>query len=60
LVIFGNYSEFEKGVKWIIENIDFNKDLNVSLFETNIRILGGLLSGLKFFFKITFNSTFFG
>jgi mannosidase alpha-like ER degradation enhancer 1 len=40
----GNTTEFKKGVKWVIENVNFDKDLNVSVFETNIRVLGGLLS----------------
>jgi hypothetical protein len=44
LVVMGNYSEFEKRVWWIIENLTFNNDVSVSVFETNIRILGGLLS----------------
>ena len=28
----------------MVTNLDFNKDINVSVFETNIRIIGGLLS----------------
>lgn len=31
-------------MKWIIQNIHFNYNVNVSVFETNIRILGSLLS----------------
>lgn len=30
--------------RWIIENISFDIDLRVHLFETNIRLLGGLIS----------------
>lgn len=45
LLVMGNKTEFVKGVKWVQENIkNFDKDLNVSVFETNIRIVGGLLS----------------
>ncbi len=33
-----------KGVTWISQNIHFDYDKNVSVFETNIRVLGGLLS----------------
>lgn len=45
LYIIGNKTEFVKGVLYIIKNIkNFDKDLNVSVFETNIRIVGGLLS----------------
>lgn len=40
----GNYSEFSKNVKWIIDNLHFHRDVNVSVFETNIRVVGGLLS----------------
>jgi mannosidase alpha-like ER degradation enhancer 2 len=40
----GDHVEFVKGVEYIIKSIDFNKDVNVSVFETNIRVLGGLLS----------------
>eukprot|EP01122_Echinamoeba_exundans_P005148 TRINITY_DN1531_c0_g1_i3.p1 TRINITY_DN1531_c0_g1~~TRINITY_DN1531_c0_g1_i3.p1 ORF type:complete len:653 (-),score=119.87 TRINITY_DN1531_c0_g1_i3:66-2024(-) len=44
LVVVGNYSEFEKQVTLLGQTLDFNKDVNVSVFETNIRIVGGLLS----------------
>eukprot|EP01118_Nematostelium_gracile_P016097 TRINITY_DN658_c0_g1_i4.p1 TRINITY_DN658_c0_g1~~TRINITY_DN658_c0_g1_i4.p1 ORF type:complete len:606 (+),score=142.25 TRINITY_DN658_c0_g1_i4:1738-3555(+) len=44
LLIMGNVSEFKKGVNWLSQNLSFDKDLNVSVFETNIRVLGGLLS----------------
>jgi hypothetical protein len=30
--------------RWVVENISFDVDLRVHLFETNIRVLGGLLS----------------
>lgn len=44
LVVMGNYTEFEKSVNWIIDNLSFDINLPVSVFETNIRVLGGLLS----------------
>ncbi|KAK9881411.1 hypothetical protein WA026_016301 [Henosepilachna vigintioctopunctata] len=44
LVILGNYSEFEHAVKLVINDVSFDSDIVVSVFETNIRILGGLLS----------------
>ncbi|KYR00514.1 glycoside hydrolase family 47 protein [Tieghemostelium lacteum] len=44
LAVLGNFTEFEKGVNWVIENIKFDNDMTVSVFETNIRVLGGLLS----------------
>ena len=36
----GYQEEFEKQVWWVAENVSFDKDLVVSLFETNIRLLG--------------------
>lgn len=44
LAVIGNHSEFARAVEIITGSLDFNKDVNVSLFETNIRVLGGLLS----------------
>lgn len=40
----GNYSEFDAGIQRAKQHIDFNQDRNVSVFETNIRMVGGLLS----------------
>ena len=44
LVILGNYSEFERAVDLVIHEVSFDSDIVVSVFETNIRVLGGLLS----------------
>jgi mannosidase alpha-like ER degradation enhancer 2 len=44
LVVLGNYSEFRRVTEYIVANMDFDRDINVSVFETNIRIVGGLLS----------------
>eukprot|EP01080_Neovahlkampfia_damariscottae_P002502 gene2502-3208_t len=44
LVIIGNNTEFIKGVKYVVEHANFEKDIPVSVFETNIRIVGGLIS----------------
>eukprot|EP01032_Pedospumella_encystans_P014294 gene14294-16431_t len=45
LVILGNHSEFRRAVNIISADLpDFNLDANVSVFETTIRVLGGLLS----------------
>ena len=45
LAVVGNWTEFAKATKWVSENIDFEENNEtVSLFETNIRVLGGLLS----------------
>lgn len=40
----GNYSEFEKAITLVINDVKFDSDIVVSVFETNIRVLGGLLS----------------
>lgn len=60
----GNKTEFEKGVWWLVDNLNFDMDKNVSLFETNIRVVGGnirhtLYKELYVFiyiFRITFSS----
>jgi len=44
LVIMGNHSEFARAVDAVLEHVDVNANVNVSVFETNIRVVGGLLS----------------
>ncbi|XP_071903834.1 alpha-mannosidase I MNS5-like isoform X3 [Coffea arabica] len=44
LVVLGNQTEFEKGVFWLSENLTFDVDARINLFECNIRVLGGLVS----------------
>ncbi|KAI3685178.1 hypothetical protein L6452_34414 [Arctium lappa] len=44
LVILGNNTEFEKAVIWLSENLSFDVDARINLFECNIRLLGGLVS----------------
>lgn len=44
LVMMGDINEFEAALKKIIRDLNFNTDIVVSVFETNIRMLGGLLS----------------
>ncbi|ESO11230.1 hypothetical protein HELRODRAFT_194877 [Helobdella robusta] len=44
LVVLGNFSEFRRVVDILLKTLNFDKDLNVSVFETNIRVVGGLLS----------------
>ncbi|KAM3968804.1 ER degradation enhancer, mannosidase alpha-like 2 [Aphomia sociella] len=45
LVVMGDFSEFSHAIKLVIKNVTFDHDIVVSVFETNIRMLGGLLSG---------------
>jgi hypothetical protein len=42
--ILGDREEFARVVKWLSHNLSFDKDVRVSVFETNIRALGGLIS----------------
>lgn len=44
LAVMGNFVEFRRVVDVLLQNSDFNSDINVSVFETNIRIVGGLIS----------------
>lgn len=44
LALLGNATEFEARVRWVVEHVSFDVDQTVSLFETTIRALGGLLS----------------
>ncbi|WCJ36032.1 Alpha-mannosidase I MNS5 [Euphorbia peplus] len=44
LVILGNYTEFERALLWLSDNLTFDVDVRVNLFECNIRVLGGLIS----------------
>ncbi|VDM75927.1 unnamed protein product [Strongylus vulgaris] len=45
LVVVGALDEFDRAVKLVVDTIRLDSDLIVSVFETNIRVLGGLLSG---------------
>lgn len=44
LAIMGNYTEFQRVTDILTTKEDFDSNINVSVFETNIRIIGGLLS----------------
>ena len=58
----GNFTEFNRVYHLIAEGrTDFDANINVSVFETNIRIVGGLLSahllahrGFIFLLEISF------
>ena len=45
LYLMGLDREVEDGVRWIAENLHFDIDGEVQVFETGIRMVGGLLSG---------------
>ncbi|XP_069742958.1 mannosyl-oligosaccharide 1,2-alpha-mannosidase IA isoform X4 [Narcine bancroftii] len=44
LYIMGMHDEFKEGKEWVEKNLDFNVHAEVSVFEVNIRFVGGLLS----------------
>lgn len=45
LYFMGLDDELEVAIDWIENDLDFDVDGYVSVFETNIRLVGGLLSG---------------
>ncbi|CAF3706209.1 unnamed protein product [Rotaria socialis] len=45
LAVFGMFDEFEHAVRRVIQHVSFDRDVIVSVFETNIRMVGGLLGG---------------
>lgn len=44
LWVMGHDARFADGVAWVKANLDFDVDGEVSVFETSIRLVGGLLS----------------
>ncbi|KAL8170761.1 hypothetical protein V2J09_022565 [Rumex salicifolius] len=44
LYIMGLDEQFLKAREWVANSLDFNKDYDASVFETTIRVVGGLLS----------------
>ncbi|XP_043946102.1 ER degradation-enhancing alpha-mannosidase-like protein 2 [Protopterus annectens] len=44
LLVLGNKTEFQRVVQLLENTLDFNINVNASVFETNIRVVGGLLS----------------
>ncbi|KAI4376832.1 hypothetical protein MLD38_014547 [Melastoma candidum] len=44
LYIMGLNDQFRKAKEWVAANLTFNKNYDASVFETTIRIVGGLLS----------------
>lgn len=47
LVVLGEFDEFERAARLAVDQIRFDSDFVVSVFETNIRMVGGLISGVK-------------
>ncbi|GFQ05649.1 mannosyl-oligosaccharide 1 2-alpha-mannosidase mns1 [Phtheirospermum japonicum] len=44
LYIMGLDEQFQRARDWVAESLDFNKNYDASVFETTIRVVGGLLS----------------
>ena len=44
LVVLGDHAELARGISLLEESVSFSKDFNVSLFESTIRTVGGLVS----------------
>ncbi|XP_072412404.1 ER degradation-enhancing alpha-mannosidase-like protein 2 [Chiloscyllium punctatum] len=44
LLVLGNVTEFQRVFHVLQDGMDFDIDVNASVFETNIRVVGGLLS----------------
>ncbi|KAG6667259.1 mannosyl-oligosaccharide 1,2-alpha-mannosidase MNS1 [Carya illinoinensis] len=44
LYIMGLDEQFQKAREWVLNSLDFNKNYEASVFETTIRVVGGLLS----------------
>ncbi|MDE2182795.1 MAG: glycoside hydrolase family 47 protein [Alphaproteobacteria bacterium] len=45
LYLMGLDDELQSGVRWVCDTLDFDIDGEVQVFETSIRLVGGLLSG---------------
>lgn len=44
LLVMGNTTEFRRAVSLVLEKVRDDANVNVSVFETNIRVVGGLIS----------------
>ena len=44
LLVMGMDEEYKEARDWVEKHLDFNRHRSVSVFETNIRALGGLLA----------------
>ncbi|KAI1311608.1 mannosyl-oligosaccharide alpha-1,2-mannosidase [Mortierella claussenii] len=44
ILLMGLEAEFQEAKDWVRDELDFDQDGEVNLFETTIRVLGGLLS----------------
>lgn len=54
--MFGNVSEFHRGVRLVSDYVSFDQDVTVQVFESTIRVLGGLVSAHLFLTDTTLHS----
>jgi len=40
LLILGNQTEFVRASQIVLNNMDLDRNINISVFETNIRVIG--------------------
>ena len=45
LLVFGRYSDFQAYAWYLSAHLSFDRNIEVSVFEAGIRVLGGLLGG---------------
>lgn len=59
LYIMGDMKRWKESVHLVIKNVKFDSNLEISVFETNIRIVGGLLANHLFALKsnLTFEAS---
>ncbi|KAG0028529.1 hypothetical protein BGZ81_004645 [Podila clonocystis] len=44
ILLMGLEDEFQEARAWVVDHLNFDQDAEVNLFETTIRVLGGLLA----------------
>ena len=44
LALIGDYPEFRRAIVRVMHQVNFDRNVTVSIFETTIRVMGGLLS----------------
>lgn len=44
-MVLGDIEEFDRALRLVVRDVSFDHDVVVSVFETNIRMVGGLISG---------------
>ena len=58
LPVLGMIDEFNSAVKYTVNNVNFDAELVISVFETNIRIVGGLVGAHTMMLKLKADPTY--